>query len=65
MDVNWTYRDHFAIYTNIKPPFCTPKTNIICHLLAWEIPWTEEHGGLQSMESQRIGHNLVTKQQSQ
>ena len=21
--------------------------------LAWEIPWTEEHGGLQSMESQK------------
>ena len=24
--------------------------------LAWEIPWTEEAGGLQSMESQRAGH---------
>ena len=22
-------------------------------ILAWEIPWTEEPGGLQSMESQR------------
>ena len=29
--------------------------------LAWEIPWTEEPGGLQSMGSQRVGHNLVTK----
>ena len=29
-------------------------------ILAWEIPWTEEPGGLQSMESQRVGHNLVT-----
>ena len=27
-------------------------------ILAWEIPWTEEAGGLQSMGSQRIGHNL-------
>ena len=26
--------------------------------LAWKIPWTEEHGGLQSMGSQRVGHNL-------
>ena len=26
-------------------------------ILAWEIPWTEELGGLQSMESQRVGHN--------
>ena len=23
-------------------------------ILAWEIPWTEEPGGLQSMESQRV-----------
>ena len=26
-------------------------------ILAWEIPWTEEPGGLQSMESPRVGHN--------
>ena len=26
-------------------------------LLAWRIPWTEEPGGLQSMESQRVGHD--------
>ena len=32
-------------------------------ILDWEIPWTEEPGGLQSMESQRAGHNLVIKQQ--
>ena len=25
--------------------------------LAWKIPWTEEHGRLQSMGSQRVGHN--------
>ena len=30
---------------------------------AWEIPRTEEPGGLQSMRSQRVGHDLVTKQQ--
>ena len=28
---------------------------------AWDIPWTEEPGGIQSMCSQRVGHNLVTK----
>ena len=32
-------------------------------ILAWEIPWTEEPDGLQSMESQRVRHDLVTKQQ--
>ena len=26
-------------------------------ILAWEISWTEEPGGLQSMESQRVGHD--------
>ena len=26
-------------------------------ILAWRIPWTEEPGELQSMESQRVGHN--------
>ena len=30
-------------------------------ILAWEIPWTKEPGGLQSMGSQRIGYKLVTK----
>ena len=28
-------------------------------ILAWRIPWTEEAGGLQSMGSQRVGHDLV------
>ena len=32
-------------------------------ILAWRIPWTEEPGRLQSMGLQRVGHNLVTKQQ--
>ena len=32
-------------------------------MLASEIPWTEESSGLQSMGSQRIGHDLVLKQQ--
>ena len=31
-------------------------------ILAWEILWTEEPGGLQSMRLQRVGHDLVTKQ---
>jgi len=30
-------------------------------ILAWKIPWTEEPGGLQSMGSQRVGHDLVTE----
>ena len=26
-------------------------------ILAWRIPWTEEPGELQSIESQRVGHD--------
>ena len=27
---------------------------------AWKIPWTEEPGGLQSVGSQRVGHDRAT-----
>ena len=33
-------------------------------ILAWEIPWTEEHSWPQSMHLQ-VRHNLATKQQHQ
>ena len=29
-------------------------------ILAWRIPWTEEPGGLQSMDSQRVRHDWAT-----
>ena len=29
--------------------------------LAWKIPWTEEPGRLQSMGSQRVGHNRMSE----
>ena len=40
-----------------------PEKEIATHssILAWEIPWTEEPGRLQSMGSQRVGHHLATK----
>ena len=28
-------------------------------VLAWEISWTKEPGGLQSMGSQRVGHDSL------
>ena len=31
-------------------------------ILAWEIPWTEKPGGVQSMGSQRVQHDLAIKQ---
>ena len=32
-------------------------------ILAWEILWTEERGRLQCIGAQRVGANVVTKQQ--
>ena len=35
------------------------EENVATHssILAWRIPWTEEPGQLQSVGSQRVGHN--------
>ena len=33
------------------------------NILAWEIPWTEEPGGLESLGPQKVRHDLATKQQ--
>ena len=33
------------------------EMTIYSRILAWEIPWTEEPGGLQSMGSQRVGQD--------
>ena len=30
-------------------------------ILAWRIPWTEQPGGLQSVGSQRVGHDSATE----
>ena len=37
----------------------SPEKGMATHssILAWEIPWTEELGGLQSMGSQRVRHD--------
>ena len=37
----------------------SPGEEMAAHsrVLAWEMPWTEEPGGLQSTGSQRAGHN--------
>lgn len=38
--------------------FHTVEKKMIIHsILAWEIPWIEEPGRLQSMQSQRVSYN--------
>ena len=43
---------HIYIYTYIEKAMATHSS-----VLAWKIPWSEEPGGLQSMGSQRVGHD--------
>ena len=38
-------------------PLLEKETATHSSILAWRIPWTEESGGLQSMGSQRVGHD--------
>ena len=48
------------IHSSICPPSAfSPEKAMVPHssTLAWKIPWTEEPGRLQSMESLRVGHD--------
>ena len=38
---------------------CEPEEDMATHssIVAWRIPWTEEPGRLQSLGSQRVGHD--------
>ena len=46
-DFTWTFHFHA-----LEEEMATHSS-----VLAWRIPWTEEPGGLQSMESLRVGHD--------
>ena len=48
---------------NIKSVNISLGKEVAIHssILAWKISWTEEPGGIQSMGSQRAGHNLTTE----
>ena len=50
-------------YKHLCPtPHVSLEKELATHssILAWRIPWTEEPGGLEYMESQRVRHNWVT-----
>ena len=55
-----------SLVTDGKESACNagdPGMATYSSILAWRIPWTEEPGRLQSMGSQRVGHNWVTDTQ--
>ena len=42
-------------------PINTQEMTTHSHILAWEIPWTEEPGALQSTGLQRVRYDLAAK----
>ena len=51
-----TAQEMFTIYISYKEKAMAPHSST----LAWKIPWMEEPGRLQSVGSQRVGHNWAT-----
>ena len=61
----------YQVFLKVRPPLLFSLSNIGLTLkkkmatpssiLTWEIPWTEEPGGLQSIDSQRVRYNWATK----
>ena len=48
------------------PGRCSEKEMAVhSSTLVWEIPWAEEPGGLQSMGSQRVEHDLNSNKTKQ
>ena len=50
---------NFLVGTFSEVPLKTEEKEMETHssVLVWRIPWTEEPGGLQSMESKRVRHD--------
>ena len=53
----WQCRSHKETWVQSLGEEDSLKKEMVTHssILAWEIPWTEEPGGLQSTGSQRVG----------
>ena len=58
-------KSNFIDKENINRLVVTAEKAMAPHssTLAWKVPWMEEPGGLQSMGSQRVGHDLAIEQQ--
>ena len=60
--LNWSPGIHTSICSQISClHYSQPEKTMAPHsgTLAWKIPWTEEPGGLQPMESLRLGHDFT------
>ena len=57
------FQTELAIFHIKKMRFVEKEMATHSSILAWKSPWTEKPGRLQSMRSQRVEHDLATKQQ--
>ena len=53
--MDWS--DLLAVQGTLKSLLQHHSSKESLSILAWRIPWTEKPGGLQFMESQRVGHD--------
>ena len=58
-ELNWTMRETQVRSLSQEDPL-EKEMAIHSSTVAWKIPWTEEPGTLQSMGSQRVGHDWAT-----
>ena len=57
-DLQMERRSNKSILKEINPKYSFEKEMAIhSRTIAWKMPWTEEPGRLQSMGSQRVGHD--------
>ena len=59
--VGWEAGERFRVQPLWEDPL-EKEMVTYSSILAWKISWTEDPGTLQSMGSQRVGHDLATKQ---
>ena len=55
------HRQEMQVLSLVQEDFLKEEMADHSRILAWEIPWTEELGGLQSMGSQKVRQDLVTE----
>ena len=60
---SWSAEEGFSSFTLLLSDPLEKGMATHSSILVWEIPWTEEPGRLQPMGSQRVRHDLATKQQ--
>ena len=63
MGGGWSARAAPIDFVRGKPCSLWSTNYMSLSIFAWRIPWTEEPGRLRFTGSQRVGHDLVTKQQ--